>query len=186
MVLPMAVLAFLALAIGVFPAGPVRLLVAPVSSIVGGPPVETARFIAQCGRISLVCLVFLGITLALAVIRRRLLRGRTIAPASTWGCGYHGVTTRMQYTGSSFADGILSLCGRIVQRERHLAKPQGVFPAGGDFKTHSRDLFDAYLLRPALDYLARVCRRFRWIQHGDLQNYLIYGLSFLVIIIAWH
>ena len=183
MVLPLAVLALLALGIGVFPAGPLRLLVAPVSTLAGEPPANMARLIAQSARISLVCLGLLSITLALAVIRWRLLRGRTVASAATWGCGYHGVTTRMQYTGSSFADGILNLGGRFVAGDRHLAKPQGIFPTDGDFKTHSRDLFDTYLLRPALEFLARVRKRFRWIQHGDLQNYLLYGLAFLAVII---
>jgi hypothetical protein len=89
----------------------------------------------------------------------------------------------MQYTGSSFVDSILSLCGGLVKRERHLARPQGVFPAGGDLETHSRDLFDAALLKPTQRLLSRLLERFRWIQHGDPRNYILYGLVFLAVII---
>lgn len=183
MIFPMAVLALLALAIGVFPAGPARLLAAPVAAVAGEPPADTARLFSLCAGITRVCLALLGIAAVLALIRSRLLRGRAMESAATWGCGYHRATPRMQYTGSSYASGILSLCGRLVGWERHLAGPQGIFPAGGNLQNRSRDILDASLIRPAQEILARFLGRFRWIQHGDLRNYLLYGLAFLAVII---
>ena len=183
MLIPMALLAVATLLVGVFPQAFVGFLAAPVRSIIGRLPFSADRLIVPASRISLVCLIFLGIAAGLAIMRRLLLSGRSLSRAVTWGCGYHGVTPRMQYTGSSFADGILNLFGRMLKKDRHLSKPQGLFPAQGDLKTHTSDLFDFYFLQPLLGLLAHVFRRFRWIQHGDLQNYLWYGLAFLLVII---
>lgn len=184
LVLPMAALAGLALVMGLFPQGLIRLLAAPVESITGQMPVDIDRLAMQAGRISLVCLIYLGIAAGLAILRGMLLRWRNPASVPTWGCGYHGVTSRMQYTGSSFADGIIRLCGRLAGRDARLHKPRGILPAGGGFKAKHHDLLDLHLLKPALGFTRGILERFRWIQHGDIRNYLLYALAFLVLSIA--
>ncbi len=66
---------------------------------------------------------------------------------ATWGCGYAAPTPRMQYTASSFADVLVSQFRFGLWTERHGGTVHGLFPAAGEFASHTPDaVLDRVLL----------------------------------------
>ena len=91
----------------------------------------------------------------------------------------------MQYTGDSFARPLLSLVNPRAARGDEQAAATGLFPTTRTVSTHAEDPFEAHLIRPAVGSLVGFFRRFSWIQNGNLQLYILYGLLFLIGILVW-
>ena len=54
--------------------------------------------------VSLVCSIALGLSLAGIILRKRMLRRRSVTSMPTWGCGYQGGSPRIQYTDAGFSE----------------------------------------------------------------------------------
>ena len=91
----------------------------------------------------------------------------------------------MQYTASSFAAPVLALTNPVLALETKLEKPVGFFPRRAHFQTHPGNIFEAWLIHPVVRRINRLLERFTWIQSGQTQQYILYGLVFLVILIVW-
>ena len=98
--------------------------------------------------VSLGSYILVGLVVLLAHIRRKLLRGRTIEQAVTWGCGYVAPTPRMQYTASSFARPLTLLFRLFLQPRDEIHPPHGLFPKHAALHTHTPDLFRRYVYEP--------------------------------------
>ncbi|MEI6810071.1 MAG: proton-conducting transporter membrane subunit, partial [bacterium] len=72
-------------------------------------PLHTAMFWITAGS---GCLLAAG--LVLTVLRRAILRGRSVGKTVTWDCGYAAPTPRMQYTASSFSQPVTNLFRRVL------------------------------------------------------------------------
>ena len=129
-------------------------------------------------------LLVAGIVLV-ALARRRLLRGRAVEATVTWDCGYARPTARMQYTASSFAQPLTSLFGLILRTETHARPLVGLFPQGGALVTETPDAFREAVFRPAFAAIGRALERFRLLQHGRIQLYVLYVVVTLIALIAW-
>jgi hypothetical protein len=128
-------------------------------------------------------LVALAALLALA--RARLLAGRPVTHAPTWDCGYLAPTPRMQYTASSFAEPITRLFAAWLRTRRHFSPPQGLFPATSSFSSATPDVYQERFYEPAFAGIAAVLARFRWLQHGRLNLYVLYIAAALFGLLAW-
>jgi len=97
------------------------------------------------------------------------------ADVSTWGCGYAFLSRRMQYTASSFADGLVGLFHFGLKTEREGGDVQGLFPAPEHFHSHTPDsVLDSGLL-PLFQRVGWLCVRLRArIQNGMVAFYLAY------------
>jgi formate hydrogenlyase subunit 3/multisubunit Na+/H+ antiporter MnhD subunit len=122
---------------------------------------------------------------AFAIIRKLLLRGRTVCKSVTWDCGYAQPTPRMQYTASSFASPILETFTSVLRPTRHVARPSGLFPSEAHVQTHTADPATENVFRPAFGAVAWVAGQFKRFQQGRIQLYVLYvGLAALALL-AW-
>jgi formate hydrogenlyase subunit 3/multisubunit Na+/H+ antiporter MnhD subunit len=198
---PMVVLAGLCLAIGL--AGP--LVVGAMSTVVGqlcavggsgagatSLQDQLAHFrtnMSQAthslGYISGGSALLLGLVGGLWLFRRRLLKNRSVTQALTWDCGYAAPTPRMQYTASSFAAPLTTLFAGVLGVKPHLHIEGGLFPSRGEFSSHGEDIFLARLYRPLFTRIEGMMGRLRWLQHGQLQLYVLYIALTLLVLLVW-
>jgi formate hydrogenlyase subunit 3/multisubunit Na+/H+ antiporter MnhD subunit len=126
-------------------------------------------------------LAFLGISL----FRRKLLARRRVASAPTWDCGYAAPTTRMQYTASSYAQPLTSLFGFSLWTRRDTTEPTGLFPRMAHLHTTTPDPVQDGIYAPLFRAVGRFLLRFRWLQGGMIQLYVLYIALTLLILLAW-
>lgn len=102
----------------------------------------------------------------------------------TWGCGYQLPSPRMQYTASSFGDGLVRLFNFGLWSQRHGGGPSELFSAASKFASHTPDLVLDRLLAPTFlgaAWLMNVLRRL--IQNGVAAIYLLYiALTLLILL----
>lgn len=129
--------------------------------------------------------LFLGVAVAIAVFRRRLLAGRSVAAAGTWDCGYARPTARMQYTGSSFAQPLTFLFRMFLRTRARLAEPKDLFPDRASLHTDTPDASRRFVFHPAFSGLEVFLARLHWLQHGRVQMYVLYIALTLWILLMW-
>jgi len=137
------------------------------------------RFVTA-GSVALLMLVA-----GLAWLRRRLLRGRTVAEAVTWDCGYAQPSARMQYTASSFAQPLTALFAPLLRTRRTLAAPKGYFPRAASLSTTTPDAARVALFEPVFSGAGWVLARMRWLQQGRIQLYVLYIALTLLVLLVW-
>jgi hypothetical protein len=141
--------------------------------------------VGPLGAITRVAVVLLALVALLALLRRALLRGRSVAHAATWGCGYAAPTPRMQYTAASFAEPVLEPFGGAVPRRVHEVRPDGYFPEKARYEEHAGDMAGERFLVPATRRTVKALSRLKVIQQGRLQLYLVYIAVTLVVLLVW-
>jgi hypothetical protein len=91
----------------------------------------------------------------------------------------------MQYTASSFVEPIVRMCGSLLGTRRRLAPPAGLFPVSSSFSSETPDVYQERLFRPAFAAADRFFGRFRRLQHGRLNLYILYILLALIALLVW-
>ncbi len=170
--------------------GPLVLkALAPVIAVVAGSgrealpfPYEGAAALWKITGASLAGALLLALLL---FIRSRLMAGRAVVSVPTWDCGYIAPTARMQYTASSFADPITRLFRPLLRTRKRFTPPSGLFPSSSSFSTETSDLSRDWLFEPMFGSIERFLSRFRRIQHGRLNLYILCILLTLVALLLW-
>lgn len=104
----------------------------------------------------------------------------------TWGCGYLAPTPRMQYTGQSFSEFVVTcVFPRSLRPKTTVVVSQGLFPSGGKMATEYLDPLYSGLYQPFFERWADRFVRLRWLQQGRLHYYLYYFVVALVVALAW-
>ncbi len=181
---PMAALAALILIVGL--AAPLVLpWLGPAARafVPGGAAAAWADLVALQRGLSPALILLGGLILAARAGRAILLRRKPVAAFKTWDCGFQTESPRFQYTASSFAAPFLRLIAPLVPRETRLEMPDDLFPDRASFESRGVDLVDRRLIHPLTTLLRRFLGLFTWIQSGRTQNYILYGLVFLVALI---
>jgi hydrogenase-4 component B len=101
----------------------------------------------------------------------------------TWDCGYALPTPRMQYTASSFAQGLVALFRVVLRPRARKEKIAGPFPTEAGFRSHVDDLVLDRLLAPLWRRFRHELSRLRFLQQGSVQGYLLYILLILLILL---
>jgi len=132
-------------------------------------------------------LAILGIVLwagciAVFLLVRRLARRRRAA--ETWGCGYVAPSSRMQYSGASFAEGIHRLLPTALRARIVAQQSTDLFPAPGQMSADRQDPFTRAAYEPMLDRGARRFGQLRWVQQGLLHLYILYVVLAVVVVIT--
>jgi hypothetical protein len=121
----------------------------------------------------------------LAVWYRRILAGGVSSKTVTWGCGYQRPAPRMQYSASSFAEMLTSLFTFVLKPHRHLPDEiSGLFPRKSRFFSHVPEAVLELVYIPALIRLSARFSGFRRLQSGILQQYVLYSLVTLILLLA--
>ena len=128
---------------------------------------------------------FLALVAGLAWLRLRLLAGRTVSESVTWDCGYAQPTARMQYTASSFARPVTERFGPLLRTRRKLSQPEGIFPREASLTTSTPDAARDVLYQPAFTGIGRGLAKMRWLQHGNVQLYVLYIALTLLVLLVW-
>ena len=61
---------------------------------------------------------------------------------------------------------------------------EGIFPAEAAYETHPYDKLEKWLIDLPVTRFKRFLDRFRFFQNGKLQFYILYGIIFIILIIA--
>jgi hydrogenase-4 component B len=185
MLLPMGLLAVIALLIGLFPYSVFILVEKPLLALSGSGITSDVLPLSLTGKISLAFALFIGMTIGLFFLRRFLLKGRTVSKAVTWGCGYTAPNPRMQYSASSFARTFMLLYKPLTRMTFSIEEPESIFPRKGKLETHIPDIVEKYIIKPVLRGIDGFVKLFNRVQGGATQQYILYGLLFLVAAILW-
>lgn len=190
MVAPIAILGMLCLLAALFPGRLLSLLALPVQQVFGVSAPAFASVIDSAtspvvllGTFNGVVVLMLGACAALLWRCRR--RGGQASDA-TWGCGYVAPTSRMQYTGQSFSEMMVTrIFPRWLRSRRSLLPPDGVFPDKGRLASQYYDPVNRSLYQPFFKWLPERCARLRWVQQGKLHYYMFYFVVVLVLAFTW-
>lgn len=175
MKIPMIMLATMCLLLGLFPQMFFNIAISPAK----GYPHEGLLNI-----VSIVNIMLLVLIVAIWGIRQAILKNKPVETKETWGCGYQYPTAKMQYTSSSFTRPFLGFMTPFFVRALDFKPIKELFPKKTHFKAKIFDIFEYYLIKPLVSADESFLSKFLWIQSGNTQRYLIYGVIFLILTIA--
>lgn len=124
MVAPMILHGLGVIAIGVAP-GLGLALISPVLALIPAAG-DVGAANAVLGPVSSLNRIFAGLLLAVGLVT--WYRGRAARRSVTWGCGYTSGSTRMQYTGGSFAEQFARIFRALLPSLRRERLPDALFP----------------------------------------------------------
>jgi len=186
MLWPLAAITVLVFAIGLVP----LILVKPVFSIISqwftfdNADMISSIFVLNMQNISIVCGVFVVLSLLLLLWRKLHLKNKTTETGPTWGCGYTAPTSSLQYTSTSFADNIGNLAQPVLQtkKELPLIDKNDLFPASASFESAPHDVIqEKWIDKPTasiLNWLKKMAR----MQTGRIEHYILYAFAFMILI----
>jgi hypothetical protein len=183
---PMITLSVFILLIGLFPVLVLPLLYHTLNQFVStGFNNEFQSILSIYNWLSQALCLFGGLILFFLFIRFLLLRKRTVSVFKTWDCGYQAESSRIQYTGSSYSMPFLNLVAGLVHRSTTVKVRPDLFPKESYLETSAHDFTERYFIQPGMKFLQSFLNAFAWVQSGRMQQYILYGLIFLVILLVW-
>lgn len=187
--LPMLILATGCVLIGLFAPAMVKSLQTVLENVTGQQPeavkLNLAATTTSLAYVVIGTLTFLLVTAALILLRRGLLADRPVQENATWGCGYPQPTARIQYTASSFAQPLTDLFRPLIGTRKSVLKPRGNFPTQASLKTMTPDLSREEMYRPLFERGENWLSQLRWLQHGNVQLYILYIAATLLVLLIW-
>jgi hydrogenase-4 component B len=181
---PMYVIVLFIIAIGLFPKIFITAFSKPISLFTGKdllsnhlPGGDALSMIGICAA------AFILLSGLIYFIRRRLTRNKLVEFNSTWGCGYVGSTEKMQYTASSFVRAYRKLAEPLLSIHKKKKDIEGVFPDKGLQETHPYDKAEEWFIDYPLRLMKGFFNRFTFLQNGNLQFYILYGLVFITLVL---
>ena len=188
MLLPMLLLGLLCAVIGLAPglvAEPlqrVSLTVLPALPGMAGLPLHD---LVPMTMITFSGVALLALIALVAVWYRLRLAAKPCGETDTWGCGYQRPARRMQYSASSFAEMLTSLFAFALKpQSHHSGRIAGLFPGRSHFSTHVPETVLELVYIPLLKRLYQRFSGIRRLQSGILQQYVLYSLITLVVLLA--
>lgn len=181
--LPLYVILGIMLLIGFFPNALINILL-PVTSIFD--PTAHPRNYPSSTLLGWTGPLFGVLTMAIFLIYRIRTRiaGRMPAPVlPTWGCGYIAPNSRMQYTGKSFTKSLAKLFSYFTAESKKYTEITSVFPRKRSYRSHYSDFFENRIFDWLKNRVLAAINSFGFIQSGQTQQYVLYGLFFMVVII---
>ncbi len=182
MLVPMVGLATACVAIGLFPEPFVALASWGCRAIAGFPATAAALTEPFATHLAFAARLFLGVLIFLALARKLLYRGKVLAQGPTWGCGFSRPTSRIQYTGPSYARSAISFFRPFALVKETAVTLRGIFAEEPVFHQRVDDIAEVGLARGFVRPLLALLRKLRWIQHGNIQLYIGYIIGIVLIL----
>ena len=184
--LPLFILSVFILIIGLLPVLVLPVLYQTIKQFSGTDiAIEFANIVQIYKWICISMAVLTGFFAFFYTLRFFLLRNKIVTEFKTWDCGYQGQNSRFQYTGSSFVHPFLQLIAELVPQRIKLEKEPVLFPKDASFTSDTQDLSESIMISPAINYLDKFLSMFAWIQSGRMQQYILYSLIFLILLLIW-
>jgi hydrogenase-4 component B len=182
--LPMLILAAGCAIIGLAPVLLIPILDHSIASwnIWPGLPAMSIGAAAPLKMVSILSmLLVVGILFIATVLKRRIGVSRNVG---TWDCGYARPTARIQYTASSFAQMIVKMFGWVLRPLIHWPLIKGLFPRPSKMGSHVDDLVLDRVIMPVSRRAERWSNWFRRFQQGITQQYLLYILIAVILMMS--
>jgi hydrogenase-4 component B len=189
MQIPMVILAAACAFIGLFSPLVLKLLSRSIGDIAGiEATLVNSQILPICRiltAVSVISFCLLATLALLFIVRKEIISVKKVNLDVTWDCGYARPSARMQYTASSFAQPLLDTFRMIVRTRKNVKEVRGLFPSVGEFESSTPELSRDYLFNPAFRIVYSVLDKLRWLQHGNIQLYILYIALTLVILMVW-
>lgn len=186
--IPLFFILTLILLIGLFP-NVMLAIVAPVIKVFDSAYVLSAAMniaspaLVMTGRISL---LFIALVALIYLVRAYISKKRSQVFLSTWGCGYVAPNARMQYTGKSFAKTFAKLFSFFTSEKKKYKEIDAntIFPLTRSYQSRYSEFFETRVIEKLNTRLTGFLNYFTFIQSGQTQSYVLYGLLFIIALIA--
>lgn len=182
MLIPMGILACFSVLIGFLPDYFMQILINPCNIFLSHPMHFPYYLLSRLSGFNSALFV---LAVGIVLLRSFLLKNKTVTIHKTWGCGYEKTNSKMQYSNYSFSRPFLGFLTPFFIRELDFKNIKELFPKKTHFKSKIIDIFDFYLVKPIIELDNFIIKKFYWIQSGNIQKYLLYGLIFLLLAIVW-
>ena len=183
MTLPMVVLAFSCLVIGILPEPFINLVFLSLRDMHGFVAVSPETVTGFARNLAFASRLFLGLLVFSMVVRKVCYIGKEVGRGPTWGCGFTRPTVRMQYTGTSYAMSIVDFFRPFVRVNTVYAGIKKIFPQRTTYETRVDDIAEITMNRGMIGPLLMVLGKMRWIQHGNIQLYIGYIIFTIVVLL---
>lgn len=182
---PAYFIAALMVFIGLFPGLFIQLLEAPVGLFSALPPdMAASDTTLLMQHISLALWGLILLTAVLFAVRKAVTRKASVTQAETWDCGYGMSSPRLQYTASSFARSYAKLIRPLIETRKSQDEPGDIIPRPIVSETHFYDKMEIKLIDIPVRNLKGLLGKFKFLQNGSVQFYVLYGVVFIGIAIA--
>ena len=183
---PKYIIALVILVIGLVPQVFIRMLMPVIALFTGSNTLSAApgSMITILQTIGLSGLAFIILCIVIYLIKQRMTVGKKITASPTWGCGYSATSPRLQYTANSFVRSYRKLVRPLLMMNKSEGEIKDVFPKPTHSETHPYDKFEAVFIDWPLRALKRFMSRFDFLQNGSEQFYILYGITFIFIVIT--
>ncbi|MEP7111107.1 MAG: proton-conducting transporter membrane subunit [Ferruginibacter sp.] len=143
-----------------------------------------ASLLAGIPAIGKFAMLFMLLPALIFFIRNQFSVKHPMTTGSTWGCGYTGSVSKMQYTGKSFSKSLGKLLNFILlENKKYREIPTSeIFPNQRKHSSHYKDLFVVRIFNVIVDRLIFSMNYFQFIQNGRIQQYILYGIFFIVLV----
>lgn len=186
MIMPMVFLAVSCLVIGIFPAAFIELAFGGLADITFLSQVDAELVQTIGSNLALGSRLFLGIFFFVFLCRKLLYRRKELTAGSTWGCGFTQPTTRIQYTGTSYARSVVEFFSPFaIVRETDI-RLKKIFPGRTVYESRVEDIAEIGINRGVALPLLILLGKLRWIQHGNVQlyiGYIIFAILTLLLVL---
>lgn len=182
---PKYLIAVFIVLIGIFPQLIVSVVSIPVTQFTGENIYLTqpGEFMNTLQTISIAAFLFIFLSIAIIWIRKLTSKNSIIEVAPTWGCAYAVPSYKLQYTANSFVRSFRKLVSPILMMNKAEGEIKEVFPNPIFSSTHPYDRLEMLLINIPLMHLKGFVGRFKFLQNGKPQFYILYGVFFIFIII---
>ncbi|MBF0522179.1 MAG: hydrogenase [Candidatus Omnitrophica bacterium] len=187
MMAPMFLLAGLCIWIGLMPAVMARLTFMGGNFLAHMEPSAfyLGKILNPLSIINGTAFVLLALIIMLVFVRRWLLGKEPMPTSETWSCGFTQLSSKLQYTSSSFARPIVQYFRNTLLFRRYGGEVSGEFPQKAQMSSHVHDASEDYLFRPVFTRLRNLSKRIDEKSIRYTQIYLIYIFVFLIFLLVW-
>ncbi len=183
--IPNYMIAAFILFIGLMPQFFIRLLQNPVQEFTGlSIPGSYGHLVEIMQQVSISIWSLILIVVVIFFIRKAVTAPKVITRGITWGCGYTVASPSMQYTASSFVRSYAKIIKPMVLTNKSKDEIMDIIPVPLETETHFHDKLEAGLIDWPVKTWRRFLGRFRFLQNGSVQFYVLYGVVFIAISIA--
>jgi hypothetical protein len=163
----------------------IRMLQIPVREFTGlSLPGNYAHLTELMQHVTLSIWILISLVTILFLVRKAVTSRKVNTKGSTWGCGYTVASPALQYTASSFVRSYAKLIKPLLLTNKSKDEIREIIPSAIRTETHFHDKLEAGLIDWPVKNLRRFLGRFRFLQNGSVQFYVLYGVVFIAISIA--
>jgi hydrogenase-4 component B len=132
-------------------------------------------------RVSISAWALAGLILLIFLLRNAVLSRRLVTSGPTWGCGYDIASPKLQYTASSFVGAYSKIIKPVVEIRKTDVTICDIVPGPIHSESHFHDKLETGLIDRPTRSLRGFLGRFKFLQNGSVQFYVLYGVVFIAI-----